>query len=377
MRTRTLIVSLLAALAVGAAPAQAADPGDGGCLPTKARPTPVILLHGTFSDPREIWGAVAPGLLDDGFCVFTVDYGERGTASLPESATEVAQFARRVLRRTGARRVSFVGHDQGGMLARYVARFRGLSDRISDIVALAPPSHGTTTPLTPPAAGIVCRACDDLAAGSPAMSALADGDEAPAPIAYTVVMTLDDTVITPMASQTVVGSGAATNVVLQDRCPGDGADHASILTDPAAAAYVRDALLRRGPASRDLQPPCPPAGQPAAPAPGGPQVLGSQSFHPRALLGTTILARPGELALNVGCEGAPFLSCVTELTVRAGGRTVASGRVIVRARRAKAARLVLAQPLPAGVATRLVVRATTQNGAPVASSRAYRVKPRL
>src|SRR3954469_22548938 len=189
VRTRTLILGLLAALAA-AAPAHAANEvNDGGCRPTKARPTPVILLHGTFADPREIWGAIAPNLLDDGFCVFTIDYGDRGTASIPASATEVARFTKRVLRRTGARKVSFVGHAQGGMLARYVARFRGLRTAINDIVALAPPSHGTTTPLTPPADGIACRACIDLASGSGAMQILAAGDEAPPPIAYTVVST--------------------------------------------------------------------------------------------------------------------------------------------------------------------------------------------
>src|SRR3954447_24315874 len=171
MRSRTIIVACLlaAALTVAAAPARAADVNDGGCRPTKARATPVILLHGTFADPREIWGAIAPRLLDDGFCVFTIDYGSRGTTSVPASADEVARFTRRVLKRTGARRVSFVGHGQGGMLARYVARFRNLRTSVNDIVALAPPSHGTTTPLTPPVQGIVCPGCADQAAGSLAM----------------------------------------------------------------------------------------------------------------------------------------------------------------------------------------------------------------
>src|SRR3954454_16153325 len=301
MRTRTLIACLLVAIATsaGVAPARAADVNDGGCRPTKARPTPVILLHGTFADPREIWGAVAPKLLDDGFCVFTIDYGERGTASIPASATEVARFTKRVLRRTGARKVSFVGHAQGGMLARYVARFRGLRTAINDIVALAPPSHGTTTPLTPPADGIACRACIDLASGSGAMEVLAAGDEAPPPIAYTVISTTHDDVITPYTSQALRGSAEITNVVLQDRCPQDPADHASIVADTAAYQWVHSALVRRGPADPALQPSCPAPPPPVASQPYalGPYVLGSQTRRPRVLLGRSVVLRGGRLLL--------------------------------------------------------------------------------
>ena len=101
--------------------------------------------------------------------------------------------------------MSLVGHSQGGMLGRYVARFRGKLDVIDDIVGLAPSSHGTTNPLAPPLGGIGCRACAEQAAGSAFMKKLNAGEEAPPPPSYTVVSTKEDEVVTPYKSQALAG----------------------------------------------------------------------------------------------------------------------------------------------------------------------------
>jgi triacylglycerol esterase/lipase EstA (alpha/beta hydrolase family) len=48
-----------------------------------------------------------------GYCVFALDYGERGTGPIEDSAAALRDFVGRVLAATGAAKVSLVGHSQG------------------------------------------------------------------------------------------------------------------------------------------------------------------------------------------------------------------------------------------------------------------------
>ena len=71
------------------------------------------------------WNLVSPALKTAGYCVFALDLVRRGMAPIDQSADKLAAFIDEVRTRTGAPTVSIVGHSQGGMLGRYVARFRG------------------------------------------------------------------------------------------------------------------------------------------------------------------------------------------------------------------------------------------------------------
>jgi len=250
-----------AALAAGAAPAGAQAPGvsppganDFACR-SAAHPVPVILVHGTFGDMTVSWNLVSPALKAAGWCVFALDLVKRGMAPIDQSADKLAAFIDEVRQRTGAAKVSLVGHSQGGMLGRYVARYRNKLGVIDDIVGLAPSSHGTTSPLAPHVAGLGCPACAEQAAGSAFMQKLNAGEEAPPPPSYTVVSTRYDRVVTPHTSQALAGS-TVTNVVLQDRCPEDVTDHVGIIYDPIALAWTLNALGRSGPADPAFVPPC-------------------------------------------------------------------------------------------------------------------------
>ena len=242
MRRAAFLIVVLAALT---APASAS----AACRPTAAHPYPVILVHGTFANQALSWNALRPLLEADGFCVFSLDYGNNATAPMAQSGNTVAAFARKVLTQTGAAKVSFVGHSQGGSLSRYVAKDKGLLAQTDDVVGLAPSSHGTTSPFAGPAALLGCAACHDQRAGSPFMKALNAPPEAPGPVSYTVVSTRYDEVVTPYQSQALSGS-TVTNVVLQSRCPGDLTEHVGIIYDPVALQWARDALLRPGPPTR-------------------------------------------------------------------------------------------------------------------------------
>jgi pimeloyl-ACP methyl ester carboxylesterase len=261
MRRALAMMLAVAGLAVMAAPAGAQAPGvsppganDFGCR-SAAHPVPVILVHGTFGDMTVSWNLVSPALKNAGFCVFALDLVKRGMAPIDQSADKLAAFIDEVRQRTGAAKVSLVGHSQGGMLGRYVARYRNKLSVIEDIVGLAPSSHGTTNPLAPHVAGLGCAACAEQAAGSAFMEKLNAGEEAPPPQSYTVVSTRYDQVVTPYRSQALAGS-TVTNVVLQDRCPEDVTDHVGIIYDPIALAWTLNALGRSGPADPAFVPPC-------------------------------------------------------------------------------------------------------------------------
>jgi pimeloyl-ACP methyl ester carboxylesterase len=252
MRALVVLLGTVAVL-VAAAPAGAQAPPGANDFSCRSAAPPVILVHGTFGDMTVSWNLFSPGLKQAGYCVFALDLVRRGMAPIDRSADKLAAFIDEVRTRTGAPTVSLVGHSQGGMLGRYVARFRDKAAVIGDIVGLAPSSHGTKNPLAPGVAGLGCPACAEQAAGSAFMQRLNAPPEAPPPPSYTVVSTMYDEVVTPYRSQALEG---ATNVVLQERCPEDVTDHVGIVYDPIALEWTLNALGRPGPADPAFQPTC-------------------------------------------------------------------------------------------------------------------------
>jgi triacylglycerol lipase len=222
---------------------------------TPRHPTPVVLVPGTFDATS--WGAIGDGLAARGYCVETFQYSDAGIGSIARSARQLSRFVDGVLARTRAARVSIVGHSEGGVAARYYVRFLGGAGKVEDLVALAPPNHGTTTPLVIPGGLLGCVACVQQAVGSNFLATLNTGDGTPPPVDYTVVETRYDLVVTPYQSAFLHGpANRITNVVLQNSCPGDLAGHLSITSDPAAVQWVADALARSGPADPAFRPRC-------------------------------------------------------------------------------------------------------------------------
>ena len=179
MRLLLLGALLLIVGVVTPAPAARADftpgispPGanDWSCRPTALHPYPVVLVHGTFSDMTVSWNLISPVLKADGYCVFALDYGNRATGRIEDSAAELSAFVQQVLAATGAPRVSMVGHSQGGMMPRYYIKFLAGKQYVDDLLGLVPSNHGTTNPFAAPAGTLGCTACDEQIAGSAFLS---------------------------------------------------------------------------------------------------------------------------------------------------------------------------------------------------------------
>ena len=264
------MLAALALVLVCAVPAAAQLPSPGisppgandwSCKPTARRPRPVILVHGTFGDRQHLWEPMSLRLSRAGYCVFSLGYGNRATGPIQDSAKQLAAFTTRVLRATGARKVSMVGHSQGGMMPRYYIKNLGGARYVDDLIGLAPSHHGTTVVNSAMFDGTrdsdySCRACEQQVAGSPFLRALNSGDETPGAVDYTNVVTRYDEVVVPYTSGYLAPDDDVTNVALQDRCPTDTSDHLRVPYDPPAISLTLNALGRSGPADPAYQPPC-------------------------------------------------------------------------------------------------------------------------
>ncbi|MFC8081050.1 lipase family alpha/beta hydrolase [Streptomyces sp. NPDC057307] len=229
------------------------------CKPSTAHPRPVVLVHGTFANSVDNWLGLAPYLVNRGYCVFSLDYGQlpgvpffNGLGPIDKSAEQLSAYVDRVLAATGTSKVDIVGHSQGGMMPRYYLKFLGGAPKVNALVGLAPDNHGTNLlgltnllPHFPGAEDLLTEKTPGLAdqiAGSAFLTKLnAGGDTVPG-VKYTVIATRYDQVVTPYRSQFLSGPDVR-NVTLQDLCAVNISEHLAIgLLDRIAFHEVANAL---------------------------------------------------------------------------------------------------------------------------------------
>ena len=231
-----------------------------------------MLLIGTGANMMLNWHYFAPKLKEQGYCLFSLNYGDTGRGPLkalgdiPTSAGEVGRFVDRVLAATGAAQVDLVGHSQGGgVLPRWYLRFDGGTDpadparnKVRKLVGIAPSNHGSDADgLGPALNAIGFFTVGTVLTGGPAVqqqlkgswvnTALdADGDTQPG-VDYTVISTRDDLVVTPYTVQALTAGPGATvrNEVVQDACPSLPplmVSHVGMAFSPTVLGLVENAL---------------------------------------------------------------------------------------------------------------------------------------
>ncbi|MFQ6394549.1 esterase/lipase family protein [Nocardia sp. KC 131] len=287
---RWVIHNLAVALAivgmVTAAPARAdvtddgsippAGANDWACVPTAARPEPVLLVHGTWGNQNN-WDALAPQLKALGVCVFSLNYGRApvsvrgsapgvyGTADIRSSAKELAAFVDQVLDATGAPKIDIVAHSQGGPLTRQYLRFEGGAyrddpdrNKVDHLITIAATNHGTTAEglgsLLPTGSasatvdGVIARVLGIAAVqqltGSEFLHTLNTAGDTEPGIHYTVIASRVDQVVTPPETTFLQAGRDATvdNVWVQDVCPTDVFNHGVLPESPAVSYVVHQAL---------------------------------------------------------------------------------------------------------------------------------------
>ncbi|MFF0611479.1 esterase/lipase family protein [Nocardia tengchongensis] len=257
-------------------PNELLDPGgslpganDWSCKTTAAHPDPVVLIHGTAGGAQTNWGAYAPLLANEGYCVFALTYGALdvpwplnalgGMKPIPESAAQLAAFVDRVRSATGAAQVDFVAHSQGNTVGNYYIKRLGGAGKVNRFAAIAPPwlgifgdqmnvvrAFGERLGATPDqidnlaTMGVICQACPEMLGNSSFMNALnADGVYDPS-VTYTNLASNFDEAVWP--SIALVAGPNVTNDLMQDGCATDFSDHMAIAGSRRAAMMTLNAL---------------------------------------------------------------------------------------------------------------------------------------
>lgn len=226
--------------------------------PVASRTTPVVLIHGLFGNKDNDLKRLGDWLeATHSFCTYSLTYGEQpqypgvgGLKHIKETAPVIAAFINQVLAETGARKVDLIGHSEGGLQSFYVPKFESsVKNKIRNIAALAPVSHGTTLqgintiayeggPVTVSTIDLIlttggCEACIDLRPDGAATVALNNG-----PIIQKfvdkvlIIATQYDALVTPVGTASFINEPKVTNMFIQDRCPTDTAGHHNVVNDP-------------------------------------------------------------------------------------------------------------------------------------------------
>ena len=220
------------------------------CTPSVAhvRRNVILLVPGTNLDPQPNYSwnyERALTTLGRPYCTITLPYHAMGDIQV---AGEYLVYAIRTISAASGRRVDILGYSQGGMVPRWALRFwPDTRQHVATFVALDPSNHGTLD------AQVTCRldcppAYWQQATGALFLQALNSYAETFRGIAYTVVYSRTDEIVTPNldasgSSSLHTGSGAIANVAVQQVCPADASDHLAMGTyDPVGYALAMDAF---------------------------------------------------------------------------------------------------------------------------------------
>lgn len=257
--------TISATLALGPTAAHAAGGvNDPTCQPLPAHPNPVVVLHGLGATKDSDLNYLQADLADKGYCTFSDTYGSPegfpyvgGLRPVADSAQEIRDDIERVLAQTGAEKVDIVGHSEGGFQSLYVTKTQGIADRIGKVVAIAPPTHGTSFAglyrlaylfgqaerdlVGSALAGFGCPACSDLGTGGSAVATLEDGPIAQPGVEYTIITSRNDELVTPTETSFVREPGVE-NAYVQDTCRFDPVGHIGEAYDLNVWRLVENAL---------------------------------------------------------------------------------------------------------------------------------------
>ncbi|ATL69806.1 esterase/lipase family protein [Nocardia terpenica] len=242
---------------------------DWSCRPTPEHPNPVVLLHGQFADQTVNWQTMSPLLANHGYCVFSTNWGERtgdpwptvsimGRLPIEDSAEQVSGFIDRVLAATGASRVDLLTHSVGGLVGGYYVKFLGGQAKVDRFVALAAPWAGSNhlnmdgivrllgmaglRTAAESVLGDMSGPLPEVLSGSAFMAKMRSGGGVAVPgVVYTNLLSRYDEVVVPYTSS-IVEAPNVTNIVVQDGCEQDLAEHVALVADRVTAAHVLNAL---------------------------------------------------------------------------------------------------------------------------------------
>ena len=206
------------------------------------RPGTVVLVPG-YGGSTAALEVLAGRLRAAGHAAAVVDLPGDGTGDL-SSYIPVLDAAVRAALAGGAPSVDVVGYSAGGVVARLWVADEGAAVT-RRVVTLGSPHHGTQVAALGAryAPGACLEACRQLVPGSDLLERLNAGDETPDGPLWLSLWTRVDETVTPPDTARLAG---ATNLELQDLCPGADTPHGQLPRDARVQGVVL-AALRAGP----------------------------------------------------------------------------------------------------------------------------------
>jgi triacylglycerol lipase len=216
---------------------------------------PILLVTGTGATGEQTYGFGKAAFDALGHPVCDVNFPNDETADIQVSVQYLVYAIRAEFTQSG-RQIAIFGISQGGLLPRIALLYwPDLRTKVTDVLAAAGTQHGTTVPPFPH--GRRCsasRPCPPAvwqqAAGSHLLQAVnAQPVESPGPTAWTTVRSSTDEVVQPQtgAHQASALKGA-TNILIQNICPGRKVTHIGTAVDSVTFAAFLDAITHAGPA---------------------------------------------------------------------------------------------------------------------------------
>jgi hypothetical protein len=226
----------------------------------RAAAHPVLFVPATGVTPEQNYDwNWKPALREAGVPFCTIELPDHSLGDI-QTAGEYVTYAIREVHRRAGKRISLIGHSQGGMVFRWALRFwPDTRAMVDDAIGFAGSNHGTTVLDALP----TCRTFGCPIASlqqqrtSRFIAALNSRQETFAGISYTNIRTRYDEVVTPSnttdpaeaSSSLTTGDGRITNVAIQDVCPGELSEHLLVgTTSNTSYALAMDALTHDGPA---------------------------------------------------------------------------------------------------------------------------------
>ena len=217
--------------------------------PSRLTRKTVLLVHGTSVTAEENWRwNYVKALPREGFDVCTVNMPDRLLIDI-QTTTEYVVHAIRVIARRSGQPISVVGLSQGALQPRWALRWwPDIRHLVDDYVSMAGTNRGSVFADASCVADCIASLWQQRTSGSLFLGALNRGDETPGSVSYTSVFSQTDEIIQPAAPEPVAAIRGATNVAVQDICPGRYVGHVQSASDAAYYGVVLDALKHVGPA---------------------------------------------------------------------------------------------------------------------------------
>jgi len=215
-------------------------------------PQPTILVTGTGYTGEEAYAIGKAALATTGRPICYVNFPYRTTGDIQIAAEYLVSGIRRVAASYG-KPIAVFGISQGGLLPRWALTYwPSLRAKVTDVIAVAGTQHGTTVRLGLCSALNPCQAASwQQGARSNMLKAInAEPDESPGSTSWTTVRTATDETVQPTTGPHPTSSlKGATNILIQDICPGRQVSHIGSALDSVTFAASEDAMTHKGPAN--------------------------------------------------------------------------------------------------------------------------------